>query len=52
MHLARLFLLMNTGNTPIRSENGLLTSAGWRIGDDVTYVLRAPSGRRRGAMAP
>ncbi|MEE2788105.1 MAG: glycerol kinase GlpK [Myxococcota bacterium] len=33
------FLLMNTGTTPIASDNGLLTSVGWKIGHDVTYVL-------------
>ena len=33
------FLLMNTGNTPARSENGLLTTVGWQIGDEIAYVL-------------
>jgi len=33
------FLLMNTGTKPVPSQNGLLTSVGWKIGDDVTYVL-------------
>ncbi len=33
------FLLMNTGNRPVPSQNGLLTSVGWKIGDEVTYVL-------------
>ena len=33
------FLLMNTGNTPIASENGLLTTVGWRINGKTTYVL-------------
>ncbi len=33
------FLLMNTGNQPIRSEQGLLTTVGWKIGDKVSYVL-------------
>ena len=33
------FLLMNTGDRLIRSENGLLTTVGWQIGDRVTYVL-------------
>ncbi len=33
------FLLMNTGSSPVPSENGLLTTVGWKIGDDVTYVL-------------
>ena len=33
------FLLMNTGDTPVISENGLLSSVGWRIGDEVRYAL-------------
>jgi glycerol kinase len=33
------FVLMNTGNTPVYSEHGLLTSVGWSIGNEVTYVL-------------
>ena len=33
------FLLMNTGDTPITSENGLLTTVGWRINGNTTYVL-------------
>jgi glycerol kinase len=33
------FLLINTGGEPVFSENGLLTSIGWRLGDKVTYVL-------------
>ena len=33
------FLLMNTGEAPIASANGLLTTIGWRIGDKTTYVL-------------
>lgn len=33
------FVLMNTGNTPVYSEHGLLTSVGWCIGNEVTYVL-------------
>lgn len=34
------FLLMNTGTEPVLSQNGLLTSAGWRLGDeDTVYVL-------------
>ena len=30
---------MNTGNTPVRSSQGLLSSVGWQIGKDVSYVL-------------
>ncbi|MBQ3483847.1 MAG: glycerol kinase GlpK [Clostridia bacterium] len=33
------FLLMNTGERAITSQNGLLTTIGWQIGDKVTYVL-------------
>ncbi len=33
------FLLMNTGDTPIASQNGLLTTVGWRINGKTTYVL-------------
>ena len=33
------FLLMNTGGTPIASENRLLTTVAWRIGGKTTYAL-------------
>jgi glycerol kinase len=33
------FLLMNTGSQPIASQNKLLTTIGWQIGDEVTYCL-------------
>jgi glycerol kinase len=33
------FMLMNTGNRPIYSKNGLLTTAVWSMGDDLTYAL-------------
>ena len=33
------FLLMNTGERPVASANGLLTTVGWQIGNRVTYVL-------------
>ena len=33
------FLLMNTGTTPIISQNGLLTTIAWGIGDTVSYAL-------------
>lgn len=33
------FLLMNTESTAETSEHGLLTTVGWKIGDDVTYCL-------------
>jgi glycerol kinase len=33
------FLLLNTGSSPRVSANGLLTTVGWKLGDDVTYCL-------------
>jgi len=33
------FMLMNTGATPISSANGLLTTIGWRLRDEVVYCL-------------
>ncbi|MDO4378620.1 MAG: glycerol kinase GlpK [Erysipelotrichia bacterium] len=33
------FMLFNTGNKPVRSQHGLLTSVGWKIKDEVVYVL-------------
>ncbi len=33
------FLLMNVGEHPIQSTNGLLTTVAWRIGDTTTYAL-------------
>ena len=33
------FLLLNTGDKPIFSKNGLLTSVGWKIGEKVCYIL-------------
>lgn len=33
------FLLMNTGNQPITSQNGLLTTVAWGIDGQVTYAL-------------
>jgi glycerol kinase len=33
------FLLLNTGETPVRSTNGLLTSTGWKRDGRTTYVL-------------
>ena len=33
------FMLMNTGNRPVASRSGLLTTVGWRIGNDTTYCL-------------
>ena len=33
------FLLMNTGSSPYISEDGLLTTIAWGIGDKVTYAV-------------
>ena len=33
------FLLVNTGDKPVLSKNGLLTTVAWQIGNDVTYAL-------------
>lgn len=33
------FLLMNTGTSPVFSTHGLLTTAAWRLGDEITYAL-------------
>jgi glycerol kinase len=33
------FLLMNTGHTPVYSENNLLTTIAWKINDTVHYAL-------------
>jgi glycerol kinase len=33
------FMLMNTGTTPMTSQNQLLTTIAWKIGDTVEYAL-------------
>lgn len=33
------FLVLNTGTTAVRSDNGMLTTVAWRIGDEVVYAL-------------
>ena len=33
------FLLVNTGDKPVLSKNGLLTTVAWQIGDKATYAL-------------
>lgn len=33
------FMMMNIGNTPKLSENNLLTTVAWRIGNETTYAL-------------
>jgi len=33
------FMISNTGKHLVRSQNGLLTTIGWKLGDEVTYAL-------------
>ncbi len=33
------FMLLNTGDKPLLSQNGLLTTIAWQIGNKVTYAL-------------
>ena len=33
------FAIMNTGNQPVLSKNKMLTTIGWKIGDEVVYAL-------------
>ena len=33
------FLLMNTGQEVVMSQNGLLSTVAWRLGDETTYAL-------------
>lgn len=33
------FMLMNTGSQPTDSKNGLLTTIGWKIGNEINYAL-------------
>lgn len=33
------FLLLNIGDKPILSSNGLMTSVGWKIGNKCTYIM-------------
>ncbi len=33
------FILMNTGDTPLKSKDGLITTIAWGIDDKVTYAL-------------
>ena len=33
------FMLVNTGNAPVKSDRGLVTTIAWGIGDEVTYAL-------------
>jgi len=33
------FILQNTGDRPVASESGLLTTVAWRLGEETTYAL-------------
>lgn len=33
------FMLMNTGDTPVMSQHGLVTTVAWKIGDKISYAL-------------
>lgn len=33
------FTLLNTGSTPVRSKNNLLTTVAWKLGSQTTYAL-------------
>ena len=33
------FCMMNTGNVPVKSNNRMLTTIGWKIGNDTVYAL-------------
>ncbi|HIF84192.1 MAG TPA: glycerol kinase GlpK [Flavobacteriaceae bacterium] len=33
------FCMMNTGNIPVKSNNRMLTTIGWKIGDETVYAL-------------
>ena len=33
------FLLLNTGDQPVVSDSGMLTTVGWKVGDSVRYCL-------------
>ncbi len=37
------FMLMNTGDEIVHSTNKLLTTVGWRIGDEIVYALEGSS---------
>jgi glycerol kinase len=37
------FALMNIGNEPVASKHGLITTAGFRIGNETTYALEGSS---------
>jgi len=33
------FVLLNTGNKKVYSDNGMLTTVGWKLGNDVAYAI-------------
>ena len=37
------FVLVNTGDKPVMSEVGLLTTLGWQVGNEVVYALEGSS---------
>lgn len=37
------FVLVNSGNRPVKSRFGLLSTMGWQIGDEVVYALEGSS---------
>src|SRR5260370_39110185 len=46
------FMLMNTGNKGVPSQNGLLTTIGWRLGDGPTVYCLEGSVFITGAAVP
>ncbi len=43
------FILMNTGNKPVASKSGLLTTVAWQLGSEkMTYALEGDSGKQAG----
>jgi glycerol kinase len=37
------FIVLNTGDTPVESRFGLLSTVGWHVGDTTTYALEGSS---------
>ena len=33
------FMILNTGSEPVHSQNNLLTTIAWKLGDQLTYAL-------------
>ena len=44
------FVLVNTGNKPVPSRCGLLSTVGWRIGDETVYALEGSAFIAGGAV--